>query len=272
MEFHEWFLDQYKEVICSYENGIVEFNQGFPKLLNCMKKMTPTAGPSIYRKYWNGKYFEESNWRVNKEIFIAGWLQFQGEQEEAIEKWNAQVDIFKIFHLLRYIFGRNMLAHNQSSRSRRSNFFGQKSKSLVEVLDLAKTILLPFFSFGIGYDLATMNFPILYYFQFGDFQLSFHADFEEDVPKFKGEWNGIINEEFPFSLVELRSLLKKYNILEKDLPKTERIVLRKRSRDQLEEDLKNRELKAETKVIPVLPIASKNPSFRDLRSFIKIQK
>lgn len=50
------------------------------------------------------------------------------------------------------------------------------------------------FLFGRGVD---DNFEEVVFFQKGVAQVSFHHDATEWMPIFKGEWNGIINSEFP---------------------------------------------------------------------------
>lgn len=77
-----------------------------------------------------------------------------------------------------------------------------KNEFLELVLNIAAKVKNENFSFGFQWDPDELYYPIIYYFQFGDKQVSFHSNYEkEGVPKFQGQWIGYRNESFPFKTI-----------------------------------------------------------------------
>ena len=76
----------------------------------------------------------------------------------------------------------------------------------------AEHISLPFFNWGKQYDMTSINYEIILYFQFGNQQLSFHTNQFEDVKNFDGQWIGHTNFSCPVNYRMSCRMLKNNNI------------------------------------------------------------
>jgi len=135
------------------------------------------------------------------------WLEvcFKTNIEKKRKEFYSQPDLIQLVKILKYIYKRNNDAKKVNKYFFSVYAYDDKSLFLKMALEIATKVVNPNFSYGVQKDPYNSYHHYIYYFQIGKDQISFHSEKRfENVPDFKGEWTGIINEYFPFNLKEIK--------------------------------------------------------------------
>ncbi len=151
--------------------------------------------------------------------WIPPFLKYvQEERDRYLTFWSSRPNIYKLRDVIHACFYINAMATSAASyhygrTGQRPLYYGWKHELLTQACDLARKIKAPFFQWG--YQMSSLgdwkSHPIILYFQFGDKQCSFHCDLTCPMPRFKGKWIGVRNEEFPVSEPYLRNLIMRHH-------------------------------------------------------------
>ena len=259
MQYDESMFWKISNILSEVKSNMVKIRCGFVKFLNILKELDKKAQIKVDGYFYN-KVFHCYGWLIPFDLFIEGFMVFQQYQLKAITQWNNENDWNKLFEILRLIFHKNYLAHNQRFYSRKQHYFSKKSLFLDKAIQYADKLskILPFFDYGMQYDNSIINYPIIIYFQFdmgnNQTQISFHANDYEDIKQFTGKWNEIRNDQFPLKKKEILKILKEKKIDLTTLSSSKELELDSLSKEQLITYLNSKETK--------LPTNFQNPSIQ----------
>lgn len=153
-------------------------------------------------KTWTGKYYNVNFYEILENDFKRLLMHYKQEIEIKREKFYNRPHLEQLILILKYIYTRNNRAKEVSKRYARYKAYDDKKEFLELALNIAKAIRDDNFQYGFQVDPGRPDHMIIYYFQLGKKQVSFHSDITyNDVPEFKGKWNGKRNESFPFRIV-----------------------------------------------------------------------
>jgi hypothetical protein len=210
IKFDESMFLKINDIVLIVHKNTIKIKCGIVKFLNLCKKKDEKNLITVDGYYYNGVYVQ-NGWNIPRSLFIEAFLEFQNNQTILLESWYNQTDIIKLVELLRMTYHKNQLAHNTRYFRKRTHYH-KKNIFLVKIIELAKTIQVPFFQFGEQTDERAIGYEKVILFQFGSEQISFHSNDESlHVPQFKGSWNGIITQKFPLTLKNIHALLKTTN-------------------------------------------------------------
>jgi hypothetical protein len=256
VKFEEWAFFDISSLLKEVENNQVSFEGGSPKFIHFLK--SKLQGSLEKKKIWIARNRSYDLYSMEISLFKKLALEFYQEQQNWFNQWAKLSNLRKLVLLLEFIFERNKLAHNNYSRGRRHTQFSKKSKYLENAIYYAETLdNLEFFDWGQQYD-NTPNYPVIMYFQFENYQISFHCDIEVDK-EFSGKWNGIVNVECPIDLKKILHLMMKYNVNETKISRNTREVIHDLDENLLESKLQQKtKIKREVKIEQNLHVIVEN--------------
>ena len=162
----------------------------------------------INERWENNRRIIES-YEILENDFKKTYQIFRSKIEEKRKKFFNRPFLEQLILVLRYIFNRNQRAKEVSSYSRTQKAYNDKQEFLELALNIAKKIRDENFSYGWALDPSQEYYKYIYYFQYKDKQVSFHSKrLYSNYPKFKGQWIGYRDDDFPFKLHEIKILQK----------------------------------------------------------------
>lgn len=160
-------------------------------------------------KKWRGKYYNVDSYEILENDFKRLLTQYKKRIQEKRNRFYKKDPMIQLILILKYIFNRNIRAKEVSKYYASQKAYDDKKEFLELALNIAKNIKNNGFKYGFQEDPSQSYHNIIYYFQIGKKQVSFHSNkLHSDCPKFKEKWIGYRNEEFPFKLKKIKKILK----------------------------------------------------------------
>ena len=170
-------------------------------------------------------------WHYRRALTILGenqrWCQLFCTNEEYRQILLEHTKIWQLRQVLDACFSVNVAAANTESghysgrfrwyrdeagAARKKRLYARKNALLQQAIALTLQVKAPFIKWG--YKMSTADdwssYPVIIYFQFGEYQVSFHSKITTPMPRFKGSWIGEVNIIFPITEGVLQTLLAQH--------------------------------------------------------------
>jgi hypothetical protein len=191
---------------------VVSIPTGLVKFLNICKKYGKVQEFGKFEKHHQQWYYVREGYHVDRNTYLNAKEEFLPIQKKMADKWKNYPKIFKLIDILNKLFNANKGAKNVYNKGLQNRCYDRKDDFLNKAISLAKHINLEFFSWGCKLDEDCPHYEVVVYFQIGEEQVSFHTKTIQSAPEFPFDWNGEVNEIFPFSINYVKKLAKKHGL------------------------------------------------------------